>query len=691
MMRAIIFLFALACASENYQKGVRTPKGWTLDRNAQHADPLCCPQSAAETQQFKILQSEYLEEGNDGTTETVLAPEDNLDAITQLVEKMNTDIAVNKKFWLSLLEAEDNSCFSRREFRELKVRVQTKISPYRNTDSTPEISFDMGIEGIKGKTEILPQDANVVDGGATVFKYEFSKFRTVSMDDIQKIHVTLVRESDDSETDDKYYFETEEKFGDGICTDNNWYRLGFCAKKEEQDAIYFHEADLVTIEKIDMFAKYPFDPKSYHIYSSLSSPQKPLITLNGTIREYSVFSFRNNPFWALHYYSAKCDTWDEPYNDGSVFAADIKKDFIDTLQPIGSDAMRKAQVCEDKKMMDVYALPPYLILTHPQKKSNKDIWVNDAGMSSPTRAAGNICNPLTIEDLTKEVTSGDMQAFLGDEYLNKYDTSKKRSPELLQEQRDYLEKAAARLEGSNIGLKTDWNKKMQLGCFYDKKLTEGIHMEVHGQVLQEFGHLLMTEEAFLEVETKMGFNSPNPPEGNDKVLQMHISFGFSDKPFLAFNPVGNDTDANTYHFVKYIYVPPEYTKNFKLRDMTYVHVSRNYEDAFFQQVEGGEITKVSGFTFAGIESKTKLNTRSTSIEYNALNITYLKLWLGKKEDKKIIYEVGTENIDSIPNKLGVFNGLFVLNNTVRSWTDYGLKDNKSWDEFRKEQDICDEE
>ena len=672
-IRAVLIIILASC-SPNTGDGIRTPENWTLDKNSMYRDLSDGLLSKYEKHAFEVIQEEYLNANADGIEEEVVEAADNIEAIVDMIERYHENIAINKKLWQAIIDYEDSTCFKRRGLERLEVHLRARIGFQRKANASPKVKLE---EFISLPDGVYHPTATIIDGGTTVFVYNFKKPHVTTIDSIENI--TLFKESLPE------YYESKFKYGRGYCTKRALWGTLWCTKKDAvQHDTYHHEGDTIVVDGIDIYAKYPNDKRKYLVYSSLPTEQhQPLAVLSGVTPRYSVPSFRNNPHWVMHFFSSKCDGWGTADHDDSDFGREIWNDYASKGKPIGSNVLRKKFSCKDRSLTGIGIPPPDVINTYDENsdKLPDNVWHDDSSTELEANTE-HTCQPIAVEQLMKQARKE------VDTEMIDFDTSAEWAPEVLQEKRDILEGELDNLSNSSTGLQADYNKHHRMGCFYDRELPDGIKIKITGQVLNSIGGALFSEK---EAKKELDINAL--PDVED-MPQLFIGFGYSeDLAYIGDVSPADGNDNGIYAITGQ--AAPGFTKNFTMRDMTYVHLARNFSEKFFQTLEG-EIRFRNDFWGKGQDVKTE----NIKIEQNILSVTSIELSIGEEGNpsnpKQVIYKLksidldeSNQPVDAEYNKYGVLPSLFVLNNTSSAWTDFGLKGNSTWDEYRRENNLCD--
>ncbi|MDE3269887.1 MAG: hypothetical protein OYH77_06350 [Pseudomonadota bacterium] len=664
-IRVALTIVLLSC-SPSTEDSVRVPENWTLDKNAMHTDLRDGLLSESEKHAFELIAAEYRNSDADGIEEGVVAPADNLEAIAEILDSYHEAIAINKTLWQALLDYEDSTCFQRRKLKRLEVHLRARAGFQRQAQDFPEVELKLGLANQKDQT------AEIIDGGATVYASDFAEPRLNSMGDIAQITFKRLNAST--------YDEVDYPYGQGYCTERALWGTGWCKKDHTvyDEDTYYIEGQTVIIDGVDIYAQYPNDSRKYLIYSSLPA-ENPLATLSGITPIYSVPSFRNNPHWVLHYHSANCDGWSNANHDGSDFGREIWDKYASKGKPIGSNAERKIIACKDKRITGITVMPPELVETVDELADKLPANVWDKSLPELRTDSRHTCDPIDVNDLIKEAKEKVDTLVLDADRL-KFDFSADYEPEVLQEKRTYL---AQQLDTfiSNSSAIDNYNANFQIGCFYDRELVDGINVEVDGQVLVGIaGRFYSEKEARGQVSDNLDDTS------KIDTSQLFIGFGYADALAYLGDVEGEGDDVkDDGTFTQTFTVDPKFTKNFSLRDLTYVHLARNFADNFFQTLTSQTIFR-DDFWGQGKD----ININNLQIERRVLSIRRLQLSIGKEGDsnnpKQVIYKQQAAGDE--PNDYGVLPSLFILTNTSSAFTDFGLKGNKRWREYRLKNNLC---
>ena len=130
-------------------------------------------------------------------------------------------------------------------------------------------------------------------------------------------------------------------------------------------------------------------------------------------------------------------------------------------------------------------------------------------------------------------------------------------------------------EGSNESYITRLNLETGVGCFYEKKLLEGLKVKVHGQALVRVAGRLMTKReagacVFDQVNTNLA-----PPD--DNILFINLGLHAQSYP-LILTPSGSGQDG-TFREEELV-IEPSYTEKFALRDLMYMYMGKQPNVSF---------------------------------------------------------------------------------------------------------------
>ena len=667
-MYRLFLLFSLTvCAKVPIDtRGVDTPRGWTVDKSSGDVT------ASKAFDEGKTLKVDSFDSEEGITTKAVMSASDAVENIKTNIEKFNKLVAINTALRNALKERQDKTCFIAKPLKQLEVRVHTRLSPLRayeppDDNKWPRITVDLG-DGA-GAFFGDDQGVKVIDGGVIVFSREFlpdpdkknkkkeeEKYNYTS-NHLQKIEVKL------TDTDRGWVFvEFEEKFGRKLCEKRGVFNLG-CKGKFRKGKKYHDEGNKVLIEKVEVLVKLVGDnnDRFYKIFD-----EEPKIELSSTVLHYSFTGFRQNSHWALHAYSSKCDGWSGDH-DGSAFAKEVWGNIQKGI-PITNDLFAANFSCVDQKLF------PNLIT--PQNPSpditigeDREKWLtNNQPFAPPADSTDKEdCQPVTAESIADDASK---TAVHPDCRLSIPDDLDDRSEENLDLLRNELQKHVSNGEESNAGMKEEFDDLSRSGCFYDKKLTDGIAVEIEGQYLFDVAGKYMTKGKFKEKFTEATITS--------KTVPLYINLGLDNRSY----PLGSWSSSQDDGVIKFDdqQIDPNYTENFKVRDISFVDFNRggNPEQLIDHvPIETGEWMNSCWTSFFCTQQDG--NAVEIDVESGIVNIQRIALYLGGSD--KPFYERKADN-QQVNKETGVKGGLFTLNSVVNSWTDYNIKNNQAWNARR---------
>lgn len=667
MYRWLLFLGLTVCAKVPIDtRGVDTPRGWTVDKSSEDVT------ATKAFDEGKTLKVDSFDSEEGITTEAIMSASDSIENIKANVEKFNKLVAINVAMRNALKERQDKTCFITKRLKQLEIHVHTRLSPLRvytppDDEKWPKITVDLGDEGEK-----FP-DAKVIDSGTVIFSREFLPDKKIkkkkeqygyTIKHFQKIEVKL------ADRQEWVFVEFEEKFGRKQCRDRGFFNLS-CKGKFYQGKKYYEEANKVIIDKVEVFVKL-VDDDNDNLYKIFSDDQQK-ITLGSAIRRYNFDGFRQNPYWVLHAYSSKCDGWQDNH-DGSKFAQEVWK-LIENGQTITNDLFEANFSCVEQKLFPNLLTPtnPSPDITKPEAKM---VWLDNNKPFSPSSDEED-CQPLTAESIAEKASNSAVhprcQFPLSD--LGNLDDL---SEEELNELRNEIQRVVNAGEESNSGMKEEFDDLSKSGCFYDQELTDGITVEIEGQYLLDVAGQYMTNTKFIAKGKKLAethggdFTPPNIID--DGGVTLYINLGLDERSYPLIPQFFSDDDDGSY--TSEIVIEPDYTKNFKVSDIAFVHLSRGGAYRNKKAKINRQYEKSSWHGFATPQIDTAM---TIDVELGIVNIQKIALYLGEK----LFYEREAGDKSANP-ETEVKGGLFTLNSVVNSWTDYNIKENSAWQEKRRD-------
>ena len=658
----LLFLGLTVCAKVAIDtRGVDTPRGWRVDKSSGDVT------ASKAFDEGKTLQVDSFDSEEGITTKAVMSASDSIENIKTNTEKFNKLVAINVALRNALRERQDKTSFIRKHIKQLEVHVHTRISPLRayeppnDSRMWPKITVDLGDDNVF-------EEAKVIDGGVIVFR------RTNTFDDdkpdeqlskhsiagIQRIVIELT----DSQ---RFLGEFKESVGRKHCTTRGFLWLA-CRGSFRKEDTYYQEANKVIIDKVEMLVRVDDSDKDYKIFSA-----EPKVELSSAILQHEFVGFKQNPHWILHAYSSKDEGWQGDH-DGSELSKKIWQR-IESGEKISADVFREVIQCANQELSPILVTPQNPSL--PFIEGTK--WVKDKTFT-PSKDADK-CRPITAQSVADNASiAGIDETCLFKDSYNLDDLSE----EELEEKREQLQGMVDKGEESNRGMKEDLDDLSKTGCFYDRKLKNGITVEIKGQYLvYAFGEYLTKEE----FEKKYNTQLP-PPE-----TPLYINLGLDERSYpLTKNLYDNNGEIN----IAEALIDPDYTKNFSVRNIEFVHLSRGGNPEEMLEIVslkrdarhtpncfgGWNIVETLwniGSSLLSDKCKQKSTQQKITVEYGIISIQNIALYHGDSGGKKF-YQRTTNNIRKTN---GIKSGLFILNSAVNSWGDYNIKNNPTWNERRK--------
>ena len=429
-----------------------------------------------------------------------------------------------------------------------------------------------------------------------------------------------------------------------------------CKGKYRRANRYYEEGNKVLIEKVEVFVKLVGDDNDrfYKIFD-----EEPKIELSSTVLHYSFDSFRQNLHWALHAYSSKCDGWSGDH-DNSKFAKEVWEKIEEGNKRITNDLFSANFSCVDQRLFPSSVTPekPSPDIT---TREDRDTWLNNNKPFAPP-ASKEECQPVTAESIADNASGTTVdpkcRLFIPDDLDD-------RSEENLEVLRDQMQRYVSAGEESNAGMKEEFDDLSNSGCFYDKELTDGITVEIEGQYLLDVAGKYMTEEKFK-------ISKEGPPI--DKV-PIYINLGLDNRSYPLMRDFFEKNDGSVVERT----IDLEYTKNFKVRDIAFVHLSRGGNSKQLAKYLPIEVKEWKESCWLVFSCSKKGNAKEIYVESGIVNIQRIALFLDEDEEPFYELEAGNQQENE---ETGVKGGLFTLNTIVNSWTDYNIKDNLAWKERR---------
>lgn len=686
--RIVLSVLLCACAAPVENRGPRVPRGWTLDTSKQQIGAINIREQKAFGEGKIIRADDFSAESL--TTEATLTPADGKEQLKHLIEKYNKLLCASTALTEALNELQDQRCFrTLRAVEQLEVHVSTSVSAMRNESKWPEFTVELG-----GKTEGFTKGekyiyAHALDGGTVIFRKNFPIKKVngeiedyYSMEEVIgeiKLKLKTVEEGNE-------YVAFKESFGPEICIERKWLKTRCIdSSKRQQQTDISIETNRLHINRVEIYLYFADDDRPYKVFASRSSAQEPLAILDNTVQEYSIAGFNNNPYWLLHYHSAKCDAWTEDH-DGSEFGQYIWG-YIKGEQA-SIDIYSSPLHCAGTSTVPVYAVPEI-----PKLNGNDidaiDAWLKDNQASFKPHANNNKseCQPRTAAVIKKEAVEQNKCGKKPEDPVSvptDLDTwSVQRLTNGVREMEDKINRGDGGIEPSNAGLITDINKLTGSGCFYEKQLLGGIEVRIAGQMLVNVMGKLMTRSKADEIFKKTG-GLPDTVRNNNRV---YINLGLNAQSYpIIVNNSGNKRfglfDSNEQ---KPIIIKEDYTQNFAIQDIGFVHLEKTAHEDFFSYETISEVIHDKLWSPWWGEGDKHVSAISAPVEQGIVAIHSIEL----KFDSNVIYKLGfVSQVTSAGNDMGVFPALFVLTNSNNVWVDYNLRGNKAWSEYRDETDHC---
>ena len=208
-----------------------------------------------------------------------------------------------------------------------------------------------------------------------------------------------------------------------------------------------------------------------------------------------------------------------------------------------------------------------------------------------------------------------------------------------------------KIETSSGKMKETWQNITNTGCFHTEDMRAGITVKLKGQVLVNFGGMLMTPEAIRKKNKNIVADLiPNPDRHSGVGLMLYINLGLSENSYPLMKHVANSEEEYEKGFEtvdQLIY--PAYTENFKLKDIMYVHFSKRRDDKLLDRIATDHVIEDTGWWFKPVEDgfnifwddraspdKQNIDSGLIDIEKGIINITAIEIELGDST----IYKLG---------------------------------------------------
>ena len=674
----LLLLLCTCAAPVSRREERRVPRGWTLDTSKQDLAAVNIREQKAFGEGKIIHADDFGAESL--TTEATLSSTDGKAQLRHLIEERNKLVCINKALEDAVKEHEDRSCFATlRDIQMLEVHVETSISALRKEDKWPQFKVLLG-----GKDSEEFAWAHALDRGTVVFRKRF----TVKQDGKDMLSYNMkeaIREiTFELNTVDRInngyvndYVTFKDSFGSSICLERHlWGNWGTCKRGREtqlKNDINI-ETNRLHIDRVEIYISFADDDRAYKVFASRSSAQEPLVILDNIVRQYSIAGFDNNPYWLLHYHSARCEPWQEDH-DGSEFGEHIFNEYIKKKNNSSINIYDTPLHCTGVFTVPVYDTPDIPDLDINDIKE----WLNNNEASFKPHANNDEaeCQPRTAAIVIKEASE-----------QNK--CGKEPGPPL-EIPTDLDTWSAARLsrkvtdrnsknntiENSNVKHVTNLNKITGSGCFYEKQLLGGMAVSITGQVLVNAGGKLMTR-----AKANACIGGVGEPSDDNNV---YINLGLNKLSYpLITNNSGTGNDAR----IKLeAVIDAAYTENFALRDIKFVHFEKTASAAFSSYQVVSTVKQVN----KGVDKV--MDGVSILVEQGIIAISSITISF----DGAVLYQRGsspssaeeegeTEEIDC--NKNDVLGAEFVLSSSNNVWVDYNVHGNEKWEEYRDEKDHC---
>ena len=687
-MRLLSLLLLCACAAPTISRDERrTPRGWTIDTSNQDLRAVNIREEKAFGEGKTIEADNFSAESL--TTEATLVSGDSKEQFQQLIEDFNQLLCVNNALEQSILEIEDSRCFARvRTPQELEVHVSTAISALRDGSKWPKFTVEIG-----GEDTATFKEAYAPDSGTVVFRKKLAANdegkRIYNMAQLVKqITLKLTTDEDEKTGLRNHYLDFEEAFGDDTCLARHLWGVGTCKKGYKanlKDRVII-EYNKLIITRVEIYLRFADDKNLYKIFSSRSSRDKPLTVLDNSHQVYMVTGFYNNPHWLLHYYSSKCNAWDNPNHDGTEFGKYIwsnyiKKDggevdiFASPLQCSGSSAVpvsiHPAEL--DSNSVDVEAWLE-------KHKNEFKPYANNSNADCQPRTAIVIKDEALQE---KKCGKDSKQPQPQPADLDKW------SEERLENGVKYMLDVNKEYNRSNESFITRHNKETGSGCFYKKPLLEGIQVKIHGQELVSVSGKLMTRREAQECIFDQTNISIAPPANNT----IYINLGLNAQSYPLTHTIDNNQDGTFRFELDDLLVKSPYTEKFAMRDLSYVYLAKPSSLDFFSNKVISKLEQESW----GWKADKVIDGVTVPVEVGIFAIRSIAISVSGN----VIYEAGvdlpakgeTDTAELCENegKAVIDDILFILSNRNNSWQDYNLRGNKAWTTYRDDNDHCAEE
>ena len=680
----LVLLLCTCAAPIARQDGRRVPRGWTLDASKQELAAV----NIREQQAFgegKIIRADDFD-ADSLTNEAPLTQTAGKAQLKSLIKTYNQLLCINTALEETVKEHQAKRCFATdRDIKELQVHVATSVSALRKEGQWPEFKVALG-----GKDAGVFAWAHALDGGTVMFrkmfpvKQEGKDIQGYNMKEAIR-EITLELRTDERINEHGYindYVLFKDSFGSEFCVEERWRWLGGCRKETTMQEQVIIETNRLHIDRVEIYLYFADDDRPYKVYASRPSAQEPLVILDNIAQQYSVAGFKNNPHWLLHFYSSRCEAWQEDH-DGTKFGEYIWDNYIkQDADPI--DIYQTPLHCAGAATVPVYDEP---VIPEIKDTDELDGWLaaNADNFKPHDNNNQSECQPRTAAIIKQEALD---QGKCG------------KNPETpLAEPLDLDTWSAARLsqavidqensnnplEISNEKFATDLDKITGSGCFYAQPLPGGIQVKITGQRLVNVGGKLMTRQRantciFTEIG---GIGMPS----NKNNVYINLGLNATSYPIIV-NNSGKEADGRfSFEGDEAVVIKEAYTKNFALRDIQFVHLEKTARAEFLSYKS---VSTVTHKQFLPWQDERSVGAVSRLVEQGIVAISSIAL----KFDGNVIYQRGSSppvedsdtNIDCYKND--VLDALFVLNNSNNVWVDYNMHGNDAWVAYRDEQDHC---
>jgi len=533
--------------------------------------------------------------------------------------------------------------------------------------------------------------ASALDGGTVIFRKKFKLEKKdgkiqndYNMKDLLQDGINIELNGSTNKYDYiNDYVKFTESFGGEFCTERRfWGGLGGCRKKATLKTSVSIETNRLHIDRVKIYLYFADDDRPYKIFASRSSTQSPLTILDNVVRSYSIAGIKNNPHWLLHYHSAKCDAWQGDH-DGSAFGKYIWNNYIKQNNHGSIDIYASPLHCAGTSTVPAYVEPA---IPKIDTAADIDKWIsdNEDKFKPHVNNSKAECQPRTAAVIREEAITQEKCGKKPEDPLEvpaDLDTWK---PSRLSDRGSYLEKRNKNFKISNEGLSDNIDTETGSSCFYKKPLLGGIRVKITGQILLNVGGKLMTRRKANDCI----FNNASPSSVKDS-NQVYINLGLNAESYQIMTHNSGNQQSGRFDIDGVI--RDTYTKNFAMRDISFVHLEKTASEEFFTYEETATTTYDK---FWG-EDLT-VSAVSVAVEQGIVAISSIEL----NFNDDVIYSLGSPpkpleegetDIDYCV-KNDSDDALFVLTNSNNVWVDYNVQGNEKWIDYRDEKDLnCEEE